>query len=99
MPRRPLSAMSFASIYPLYVAKVQRKGRSADDVDQVISWLTGYDAAGLARAIDAEVDLATFFAQAPRPPARSSGRAAAAREPPSSDRGGGLTPTFVRTKK
>lgn len=58
--------MSFASIYPLYVTKVERKDRSRDDVDQVISWLTGYDAAGLERVIAAEVDLETFFAEAPR---------------------------------
>ena len=58
--------MSFASIYPLYVQKVERKGRSKDDVDQVISWLTGYDAGGLEKAVAQEVDLETFFAQAPR---------------------------------
>lgn len=58
--------MSFASLYPLYVQKAERKDRTRDEVDQVISWLTGYDAAGLQRAIDAGVDLETFFAQAPR---------------------------------
>jgi hypothetical protein len=58
--------MSFASIYPLYVQKVERKDRSKQDVDQVISWLTGYDDAGLKNAIADEVDLETFFAQAPR---------------------------------
>jgi hypothetical protein len=57
--------MSFASIYPLYVQKVERKNRGKDEVDQVISWLTGYDQAGLERAIVDEVDLETFFAQAP----------------------------------
>ncbi len=57
---------SFASIYPLYVAKAERKDRSKEEVDQVISWLTGYDAAGLATAITGEVDLATFFEAAPR---------------------------------
>jgi hypothetical protein len=58
--------MSFASIYPLYVTKVERKDRHKDEVDQVISWLTGYDDAGLAQAIADGVDLETFFAQAPR---------------------------------
>lgn len=56
---------SFASIHPLYVQKAERKGRSADEVDEVIRWLTGYDQAGLERAIDSGVDLATFFADAP----------------------------------
>ena len=56
---------SFASIHPLYVAKVERKGRGRADVDQVISWLTGYDPAGLDQAIASDVDLQTFFAEAP----------------------------------
>ncbi|WP_029288542.1 DUF2200 domain-containing protein [Cellulomonas sp. HZM] len=58
-------ATSFASIYPLYVQKVERKGRTAAEVDQVITWLTGYDAAGLHGVIDEGVDLETFFARAP----------------------------------
>ena len=57
--------MSFARIYPLYVTKVERKNRTKDEVDQVISWLTGYDAAGLERTLATEVDLETFFAEAP----------------------------------
>lgn len=56
---------SFASIYPLYVTKVERKDRSKDEVDQVICWLTGYDADGLKETIASEVDLETFFAEAP----------------------------------
>lgn len=56
---------SFASIYPLYVQKVERKNRTQDDVDRVITWLTGYDDAGLQAAITDGVDLQTFFAQAP----------------------------------
>lgn len=56
---------SFASIHPLYVQKVERKGRTREDVDQVVGWLTGYDAAGLERAVAAEVSLETFFAEAP----------------------------------
>jgi hypothetical protein len=56
----------FASIYPHYVAKVERKGRGGkDEVDRVIAWLTGYDAAGLERVLADGVDLETFFAQAP----------------------------------
>ena len=57
--------ISFASIYPLYLQKAERKNRSKEEVDEVISWLTGYDRAGVERAIAAEVDLETFFAEAP----------------------------------
>lgn len=56
---------SFASIYPHYLTKAERKGRTADEVDRVICWLTGYDAAGLQKTIDDEVDMETFFAEAP----------------------------------
>ena len=56
---------SFASIYPLYVAKAERKNRTRAEVDQIITWLTGYGAAGLERAIATGVDLATFFTEAP----------------------------------
>ena len=59
-------AMSFASVYPLYVRKAERKGRTKEEVDEVIGWLTGYDAKGLRRAIDAEVSFEAFFAGAPR---------------------------------
>ncbi|WP_348920554.1 DUF2200 domain-containing protein [Enterococcus rotai] len=58
-------AMSFASIYPLYIQKVERKGRTKAEVDEVICWLTGYDEAGLQKQIEDKVDLQTFFAQAP----------------------------------
>ena len=57
--------ISFASVYPLYVAKVERKDRSRGELDEVITWLTGYDDAGLEIAIDEGVDLETFFANAP----------------------------------
>lgn len=57
--------MPLASFYPHYVTKVERKGRTQAEVDQVISWLTGYDDAGLRAALEAEVDLETFFARAP----------------------------------
>ena len=55
-------AVPFASIYPHYVAKAERKGQRREDVDLVVCWLTGYDAAGLERALTTEVDLETFFA-------------------------------------
>ncbi|MGA8046086.1 MAG: DUF2200 domain-containing protein [Dermatophilaceae bacterium] len=57
--------MRFADLYPLYVTKVERKGHTRDEVDQVITWLTGYDDAGLRAAIDEGIDLETFFARAP----------------------------------
>ena len=65
MPRHRIFATSFASIYPHYVAKAERKDHSKAEVDQVICWLTGYDDAGLDQVIADEVDLETFFAQAP----------------------------------
>ena len=59
-------AMSFASVYPLYVQKAEKKGRTRGEVDEVIAWLTGYRGESLQRALDAKIDLETFFAQAPR---------------------------------
>ena len=58
--------ISFASVYPLYVQKAEKKGRTQEEVDEIIKWLTGYDRKKLERAISAKVDLETFFAQAPR---------------------------------
>ena len=55
----------FAAVYPLYVKKAERKGRTKDEVDRIICWLTGYDQAGLLRQIDQRVDFEAFFAQAP----------------------------------
>ncbi len=66
MPGHRIFGISFASIYPLYVEKVERKGRGRDELDEVLTWLTGYDEAGGLRAtIDDGRDLETFFAQAP----------------------------------
>lgn len=58
-------AMIFADVYPLYVQKAEKKGRTQAEVDAVISWLTGYDAAGLRSQIEKRNDFKTFFAQAP----------------------------------
>ena len=58
--------MAFASVYPLYVAKAERKGRTKEEVDAVIHWLTGYDERTLRQVIDQKVDFETFFARAPR---------------------------------
>ena len=57
--------MKFSGVYPLYVQKAERKNRTKEEVDQIICWLTGYDAAGLQQHIDQENDFETFFAQAP----------------------------------
>jgi hypothetical protein len=58
--------MPFARVYPLYVQKAARKGRTKEEVDEIIAWLTGYRGKRLERAIDAEIDFETFFAKAPR---------------------------------
>lgn len=58
--------MPFGRVYPLYVQKAAKKGRTKEEVDEIISWLTGYDGPGLQGAIDRGVDLETFFAEAPR---------------------------------
>ena len=58
-------ATSFASIYPHYVAKAEKKGRTQAEVDEVIAWLTGYDQSGLAEALADGRTLEEFFAQAP----------------------------------
>lgn len=58
--------MSFASIYPLYIKKVGKKGRTQQDVDTVICWLTGYSLEALQRQIEEKNNLETFFAQAPQ---------------------------------
>ncbi|NLB79375.1 MAG: DUF2200 domain-containing protein [Clostridiaceae bacterium] len=57
---------AFSSVYPLYIKKAEKKGRSKEEVDTVICWLTGYDEQGLQEQIDKGVDLETFFAQAPQ---------------------------------
>ncbi len=56
--------MSFASVYPHYLTKAEKKGRTKAEVDEVISWLTGYDAKTLQQHIDHKTDFETFFAQA-----------------------------------
>ena len=66
MEKEKVYAMPFAKVYPLLVNKAVRKGRTADEVDQVIRWLTGYDPDGLEVALDAGVSYEIFFARAPR---------------------------------
>ncbi|MFM7334991.1 MAG: DUF2200 domain-containing protein [Tabrizicola sp.] len=59
-------AMSLAKVYPAWAAKVERKGRARAELDEVIAWLTGYDAAGLGAALSQGVTLERFFLDAPR---------------------------------
>ena len=58
--------MSFASVYPHYIQKAEKKGRTKEEVDAVIFWLTGYNEQTLQQQIDKKSDFETFFAQAPR---------------------------------
>ena len=57
--------MSFASVYPLYIQKAEKKGRTKAEVDEVIFWLTGHTAKSLKKELDAKTDFETFFAEAP----------------------------------
>ena len=57
---------AFASVYPHYVAKAEKKGRTKAEVHAIIHWLTGYDEQALQEQIEQRVDFETFFAQAPR---------------------------------
>jgi hypothetical protein len=59
-------AYSFASIYRLYTEKVERKGRTKAELNEVLLWLTGYDQKSLKKQIGKKIDLQTFFAEAPR---------------------------------
>ena len=58
--------MAFASVYPLYISKAEKKGRTKQEVHAIIQWLTGYDEAMLQHQIEQKVDFETFFASAPR---------------------------------
>lgn len=66
MPKHRIYSMSFASVYPHYVTKAEKKGRAKAEVDEIIAWLTGYDEAGLQTVLDERTDFETFFADAPR---------------------------------
>ncbi|MET0348512.1 MAG: DUF2200 domain-containing protein [Rhizobacter sp.] len=65
MTEHRIFSTPFSKVYPMYVQKAERKGRTREEVDQVIRWLTGYDAAGLARQLAAETDFRAFFDQSP----------------------------------
>ena len=65
MAKHRIFTMPFAKVYPMYVQKAERKGRSKAEVDQLIRWLTGYSQAGLEKQIRQQNDFETFFSQAP----------------------------------
>lgn len=67
MTKPRIYTMSFASVYPLYVAKAERKGRTRSEVDEIIRWLTGYSQQGLEAQLGKGADLETFIVEAPRP--------------------------------
>ena len=66
MKNTKIFGMPFASVYPLYIKKVEKKGRTKEELDEIIFWLTGYDEATLQQQLDNKVDFETFFAQAPQ---------------------------------
>ena len=73
MAKHRIYTTSFASVYPLYVAKAEKKGRTKAEVDQVICWLTGYGQKELRSQLEKQTDFETFFAAAPHlNPSRAS---------------------------
>ena len=66
MEKPRIFTMSFAGVYPLYIQKAEKKGRTKAEVDTIIYWLTGYNQQSLQQQIDKNNDLETFFSQAPQ---------------------------------
>lgn len=66
MAKHRIYTTKFASVYPLYVAKAEKKGRTNAEVDQVITWLTGYGQKELQTQLEKQTDFETFFAEAPK---------------------------------
>ncbi|MDR1537434.1 MAG: DUF2200 domain-containing protein [Clostridiales bacterium] len=66
MDKPRIFSTPFGDVYPIYVQKAERKGRTAEEVDTVITWLTGYDESGLREQIGKETNVETFFAEAPQ---------------------------------
>lgn len=65
MAEHRIFSMKFSSVYPLYITKAERKGRTRAEVDAIICWLTGYTEAGLQLQVEAGCDFRAFFAEAP----------------------------------
>lgn len=66
MAKHRIYTMSFASVYPHYVAKAEKKGRTKAEVDRIVSWLTGYGQKALETQLEKQTDFETFFAKAPK---------------------------------
>jgi len=66
MEKHRIYSTSFASVYPHYVTKAERKGRTKAEVDEILRWLTGYRQKALEKEIDAQTDFESFFAKAPK---------------------------------
>jgi hypothetical protein len=66
MTKHRIFTISFANIYPLYIAKVEKKGRTKAEVDEIIQWLTGYSQDELKSQLENQTNLETFFTKAPR---------------------------------
>jgi len=66
MEKHRIYGMSLASVYPLYVNKAEKKGRTKKEVDVIIRWLTGYSQKGLEAQLERKTDFETFFAKAPQ---------------------------------
>ncbi|GKV64500.1 MULTISPECIES: DUF2200 domain-containing protein [unclassified Sporosarcina] len=66
MTKHKIYTMSFAKVYPLYIAKAERKGRTKKEVDEIIQWLTGYSEEELDMQLEKQTDFETFFEEAPQ---------------------------------
>ena len=67
MAKHRIYTISFASVYPHYITKAEKKGRTKAEVDQIIRWLTGYSQEGLEALLEKRTDIETFIAEAPEP--------------------------------
>lgn len=67
MKKHRIYTMPFAKVYPMYVAKAEKKGRTKKEVDEIIRWLTGYSQKALEAQVKKQTDFETFFAEAPQP--------------------------------
>ena len=65
MTKHKIYSMAFSSVYPHYINKAERKGRTKEEVDEIIYWLTGYDEKELNSLLEKQVDFETFFSEAP----------------------------------
>lgn len=65
MQNHKIYKMPFANVYPALVKKAERKGRTQEEVDEIVRWLTGYNKKGLEKVLESKVDFETFFAEAP----------------------------------